>query len=101
MGCLGAVPKYHRSNSPKVHSNASLRRSRAVDQYHRETEYGRLLPATLQVHIARIPLLSSGAETTPRAGDADVDYQSCLLGGANIEVISLAQTAAGLSSEDF
>lgn len=40
-----------------------------------ETEYGRLLPATLQVHVARIPLLSSGAETSPRGGDADVDYQ--------------------------
>jgi maleate cis-trans isomerase len=40
-----------------------------------ETEYGRLLPARLQVHIARIPLLSSGAETVPRSGDADVDYQ--------------------------
>jgi maleate cis-trans isomerase len=24
-----------------------------------ETEYGRLLPTTLQVHVARIPLLSS------------------------------------------
>ena len=39
-----------------------------------ETEYGRLLPATLQVHVARIPLLSSGVEITPRSGDADVDY---------------------------
>jgi maleate isomerase len=66
-----------------------------------ETEYGRLLPATLQVHVARIPLLSSGAETTPRGGDADVDYQARLLGSAKVEVVALAQTAAGLSADDY
>jgi maleate cis-trans isomerase len=66
-----------------------------------ETEYGRLLPPSLQVHVARIPLLSSGAETTPRGGDADVDYQARLLGSAKVEVVALAQTAAGLSSDDF
>jgi len=66
-----------------------------------EIEYGRLLPPTLQVHVARIPLLSSGAETTPRSGDADVDYQARLLGSAKVEVVALAQTAAGLSSVDF
>jgi maleate isomerase len=65
-----------------------------------EIEYGRLPPPTLQVHVARIPLLSSGAETTPR-GDADVDYQARLLGSAKVEVVALAQTAAGLSSDDF
>jgi len=48
-----------------------------------EIEYGRLLPPTLQVHVARIPLLSSGAETAPRSGDADVDYQSRLLGSTD------------------
>lgn len=66
-----------------------------------ETEYGRLLPATLQVHVARIPLLSSGAETTPRGGDADVDYQARLLGSAKVEVVALAQTAASLSTDDY
>ncbi len=66
-----------------------------------ETEYGRLLPATLQVHVARIPLLSSGAETTPRGGDADVDYQARLLGSAKVEVVALAQTAASLSVDDY
>ena len=66
-----------------------------------ETEYGRLLPTTLQVHVARIPLLSSGAETTPRSGDADVDYQARLLGSANVEVVALAQTAASLSADDY
>jgi hypothetical protein len=59
-----------------------------------EIEYGRLLPPTLQVHVARIPLLSSGAETTPRDGDADVVSQSRLLGNAKVEVVALAQTAA-------
>ena len=66
-----------------------------------EIEYGRLLPPTLQVHVARIPLLSSGAETTQRGGDADVDYQASLLGSAKVEVVALAQTAASLSSDDF
>jgi maleate cis-trans isomerase len=66
-----------------------------------EIEYGRLLPPTLQVHVARIPLLSSGVETTQPGGDADVDYQSRLLGSAKVEVVALAQTAASPSSDDF
>jgi maleate isomerase len=66
-----------------------------------EVEYFRLLPPTLQVHIARIPLLSSGVETTPRGGDADIDYQSRLLGTAKVEVVALAQTAASLASDEF
>ena len=66
-----------------------------------ETEFGRLLPATLQVHVARIPLLSSGAETTPRGGDADVDNQARLLGDAGVKVVALAQTAASLSADDY
>ena len=66
-----------------------------------ETEYGRLVPATLQLHVARIPLLSSGAEVTPRSGDADVDYQARLLGHAGVEVVALAQTAASLSADDY
>ena len=66
-----------------------------------EIEYGRLLPPTLQVHVARIPLLSSGEETTPRGDDTDVDYQAHLVGSAKVEVVALAQTAASLSSDDF
>jgi maleate isomerase len=66
-----------------------------------ETEYGRLLPLTLQVHVARLPLLSSGAEAAPRGGDTDVDYQARLLGSAQVEVVALAQTAASLSADDF
>jgi maleate isomerase len=55
----------------------------------------------LQVHVARISLLSSGAETTPRSSDVDVDYQARLLGGAKVEVVALAQTAASLSADDY
>lgn len=33
-----------------------------------EMEYGRLLPSTLQVYVARIPLLSRSGD------DTDVDY---------------------------
>jgi maleate cis-trans isomerase len=66
-----------------------------------EIEYGRLLPPSLQVHVARIPLLSSGADTAPRGGEADVEYQACLLGSARVEVVALTQTAASLSSDDF
>jgi maleate isomerase len=66
-----------------------------------EIEYSRLLPPALQVHVGRIPLLSSGAETTPRSGDADVDYQARLLGSAKVEVVALVQTGASLSSDDF
>ena len=65
-----------------------------------EMEYGRL-PATLQADVARIPLLSSGAETTPRGGDADVDHQAGLLGDAKVAVVALAQTAASLPSDGF
>jgi len=60
-----------------------------------EIEYGRLLPPTLQVHIARIPLL------TKSSGDTDVDYQARLLGSAQVEVVALAQTGATLSDDDY
>lgn len=61
-----------------------------------EIEYGRLLPPNLQVHVARIPLLSRGA-TIP----ADVDYQARLLGSAKIEVVALAQTGVSLTADDY
>ena len=60
-----------------------------------EVEYGRLLPPTLQVHVARIPLLSRGGS------DTDVDYQARLLGSAKVEVVALAQTGATLSPDDY
>jgi hypothetical protein len=49
----------------------------------------------LQVHVARIPLLSRGSD------DIDVDYQARLLGSAKVEVVALAQTGATLSADDY
>jgi maleate isomerase len=66
-----------------------------------EIEYNRLLPPTLQAHVGRIPLLSSGVEINARGGDADVDSQARMLGGATVEVLGLAQSAASLASDDF
>ena len=60
-----------------------------------EMEYGRLLPPTLQVHVARIPLLNR------QSSDTDVDYQARLLGSAKVEVVALAQTGATLSPDDY
>jgi maleate cis-trans isomerase len=40
-----------------------------------EIEYNTLLPPTLQVHVGRIPLLSSGAEINARRGVTDVESQ--------------------------
>ena len=64
-----------------------------------EIEYSRLLPATLQVHVGR--LKSSGTGPFAPSLDADVDYQSHLLGTAKVEVISLAQTSASLFADDY
>jgi hypothetical protein len=47
-------------------------------------------PPNLQVHVARIPLLSRGSD------DTDVDYQARLLGSAKVKVVALAQTGATL-----
>jgi maleate isomerase len=61
-----------------------------------EIEYGRLLPLTVQLHVARIPLLSRGAEIP-----IDVGYQARLLGSAKVEVVALAQTGASLTADDY
>jgi maleate isomerase len=66
-----------------------------------EIEYNRLLPPTLQAHVGRIPLLSSGAETGKRENDAEVATQARMLGSAKVEVIGLAQSAASLAADDF
>jgi maleate isomerase len=62
-----------------------------------EVEFCRL-PADLQVHTAR---LGKGG-TTPFSPslDADVVYQSKLLGDARVEVIALMQTSASLFADD-
>jgi maleate isomerase len=64
-----------------------------------EIEYSRLLPSTLQVHVGR--LKSSGTGPFAPSLDADVEYQSLLLGTARVEVISLAQTSASLFTDDY
>jgi maleate cis-trans isomerase len=64
-----------------------------------EIEYSRLLPPTLQAHVGR--LKSSGTGPFAPSVDADVDYQSSLLGTAKVEVISLAQTSASLFADDY
>jgi maleate isomerase len=63
-----------------------------------EIEFGRL-PADLQVHTAR---LGKGGKTpfSPSL-DADVAYQSRMLGDARVEVIALAQTSASLFADDY
>src|SRR5262249_14490830 len=63
-----------------------------------EIEFCRL-PADLQVHTAR---LGKGG-TTPFSPslDADVAYQSKLLGDARVEVIALAQASASLFADDY
>ena len=64
-----------------------------------EIEFTRLLPPTLQVHVGR---LGKGGNTpfSPSL-DADVAYQSKMLGDAKVEVISLAQTSASLFDDDY
>ena len=63
-----------------------------------EIEFCRL-PAELQVHTAR---LGKGGKTTFSPSlDADVTYQSKLLGDARVEVIALAQTSASLFADDY
>lgn len=64
-----------------------------------EIEYSRLLPATLQVHVGR---LGKRAKTpfSPSL-DADLAYQSKMLGDARVEVVALAQTSASLFDDDY
>jgi maleate isomerase len=64
-----------------------------------EIEFGRLLPSSLQVHVARLG--KGGAGPFAPSNDEDIDYQSKLLGSAQVEVISLAQTSASLFSENY
>jgi maleate isomerase len=63
-----------------------------------EIEFCRL-PADLQVHTARLGK-GGGTPFSPSI-DADVAYQSKLLGDARVEVIALAQTSASLFADDY
>ncbi len=64
-----------------------------------EIEYNRLLPESLQVHVARLgkgvdkPFLPSRSE--------DIDYQARMLGAAKVEVVCLTQTSASLFDDDY
>jgi maleate isomerase len=63
-----------------------------------EVEFCRL-PADLQVHTARLG--KSGTTPFSPSLDADVVYQSKLLGDARVEVIALMQTSASLFADDY
>jgi len=63
-----------------------------------EVEFGRL-PPELQVHTGRLG--KSGNSPFHPSIDADVAYQSKMLGEARVEVIALAQTSASLFSDDY
>jgi maleate isomerase len=64
-----------------------------------EIEFGRLLPPTLQAHVGRLG--KSGDTPFSPSLDADVEYQSHLLGTARVEAIALAQTSASLFADDY
>jgi maleate cis-trans isomerase len=64
-----------------------------------EIEYTNYLPATLQVHTAR---LGKGSNTPfSPSKDDDVIYQSKMLGDAKVEVVALAQTSASLFEDGY
>lgn len=63
-----------------------------------EMEFCRL-PPELQVHTARLGKRDS-SPFSPGL-DADVAYQSKMLGAAKVEVIAMAQTSASLFSDDY
>lgn len=64
-----------------------------------EVEFTRLLPPTLQFHVAR---LGKGGDTpfSPSL-NADIEYQSKMLGNAKVEVVCLIQTSASLFEDDY
>jgi maleate isomerase len=64
-----------------------------------EIEFTNYLPATLQVHTAR---LGKGSNTPfSPSKDDDVIYQSKMLGDAKVEVVALAQTSASLFDDGY
>jgi maleate cis-trans isomerase len=64
-----------------------------------EIEYSRLLPPGLQVHVGRLG--KGGATPFSPSLDADIEYQSHLLGSAKVEVVGLAQTSASLFADNY
>jgi maleate isomerase len=66
-----------------------------------ETEFTRLLPPEWQPHYARVKSASIDGSPFSPPLDADVEYQSKLLGTAKVEIVMLIQTSASLFSEDY
>src|SRR5579862_4973444 len=66
-----------------------------------EIEYTRLLPAEWQAHYARVMSQSHGKSPFSPPLDADVAYQSTLLGTARVELVILVQTSASLFADDY
>ena len=66
-----------------------------------ETEFTRLLPAAWQPHYARVKSASIDGSPFSPPLDADVEYQSKMLGTAKVEIAFLIQTSASLFSEDY
>ena len=66
-----------------------------------EIEYTRLLPPEWQAHYARVLSQSHGGSPFAPPLDADVAYQSKLLGTARVEIIALIQTSACLFADDY
>ena len=64
-----------------------------------ETEFTRLLPPTLQFHVARLG--KAGDTPFSPSLNADIEYQSKMLGNAKVEVVCLIQTSASLFEEDY
>ena len=66
-----------------------------------ESEFTRLLPEAWQAHYARVKSASIDGSPFSPPLDADVEYQSKLLGTAKVEIAMLIQTSASLFSEDY
>src|SRR5882757_7583859 len=66
-----------------------------------ETEYTRLLPAEYQPHYARVKSASIDGSPFSPPLDADVDYQSRMLGTAKVELVILIQSSASLFEDDY
>jgi maleate isomerase len=64
-----------------------------------EIEYSRLLPETLQLHVARLG--KDGNTPFHPSLKADIDYQSKMLGNAKVEAICLTQTSASLFEDGY
>ena len=64
-----------------------------------EIEYSRLLPPNLQVHVGRLG--KGGDSPFSPSLDADLSYQSKMLGHAKVEVVALAQTSASLFDDGY